>query len=185
MRSEQKTFNSNALHDILASIEISLFTTQDTVMATSLFIGEANLGSDPTLKSIPSAQPQGGSVSVLEFSARVNVDRKSKQTGLYEDTLGFWVDVSYWGKTAEAIAPLLKKGARVLLVGELGVEVWVSNQPATQGQARQTHKMKADHVAMLPWGIDQVIYRERSQAALQPQQAPQPVGETSGEGNHS
>jgi len=154
-------------------------------MATTFFVGEGNLGSEPVLKQVPSTQSQTGNVSVLEFSARINVDRKNKQSGQYEDTLGFWADVSYWGKAAEAMAPLLKKGARVLLVGELGVEVWVSNQPATQGQARQTHKMKADHVALLPWGIDQVIYRERSQAAQQLQPAPQPVGETSGEGNHS
>ena len=140
-------------------------------MATTLFIGEGNLGSVPVLKQVSSTQSQTGQVSVLEFSARVNVDRKNKQSGQFEDTLGFWVDVSYWGKAAEVMAPLLQKGARVLLVGELGIEPWVSNQPATQGQQRQSQKLRAEHVAILPWGVEQVVYRARTQAA--PQSVPQ------------
>jgi len=69
------------------------------------------------------------------------------------------------------MAPLLQKGARVLLVGELGIEPWVSNQPATQGQQRQSQKLRAEHVAILPWGVEQVVYRARTQAA--PQSVPQ------------
>ncbi len=140
-------------------------------MATTLFVGEGNLGSEPALKQVSSTQSQTGNVSVLEFSARINVDRKNKQTGQYEDVLGFWVDVSYWGKAAEVMAPLLQKGARVLLVGELGIESWVSDQPATQGKQRQSQKLRAEHVAILPWGVEQVVYRARTQAA--PQSAPQ------------
>lgn len=137
-------------------------------MATTLFIGEGNLGTVPALKQVTSTQSQTGQVSVLEFSARVNVDRKNKQSGQFEDTLGFWVDVSYWGKAADVMAPLLQKGARVLLVGELGIEPWVSSQPATQGQQRQSQKLRAEHVAILPWGVEQVVYRARTQAAPQP-----------------
>lgn len=139
-------------------------------MATTLFVGEGNLGSEPALKQVSSTQSQTRNVSVLEFSARINVDRKNRQSGQYEDVLGFWVDVSYWGKAAEVMAPLLQKGARVLLVGELGIEPWISNQPATQGQQRQSQKLRAEHVAILPWGVEQVIYRARTQAA--PQSAP-------------
>ncbi len=137
-------------------------------MATTLFIGEGNLGTEPALKQVTSTQSQTGHVSVLEFSARINVDRKNKKSGQFDDTLGFWVDVSYWGKAAEVMAPLLQKGARVLLVGELGIEPWVSNQPATQGEQRQSQKLRAEHVAILPWGVEQVIYRARTQAAPQP-----------------
>ncbi len=139
-------------------------------MSTSFFVGEGNLGSVPNLKQVPSSQSQTGNVSVLEFSARINVDRKNKQSGQFEDTLGFWVDVSYWGKSAEAIAPLLQKGARVLLVGELGMESWISNLPDTQGQQRQSQKLKAEHVAILPWGVEQVVYRARTSIGSQPQQ---------------
>ncbi len=138
-------------------------------MSTSFFVGEGNLGSVPNLKQVPSSQSQTGNVSVLEFSTRINVDRKNKQSGQFEDTLGFWVDVSYWGKSAEAIAPLLQKGAHVLLVGELGMESWISNQPDTQGQQRQLQKLRAEHVAILPWGVEQVIYRARTSTGSQPQ----------------
>lgn len=136
-------------------------------MSTSFFVGEGNLGSAPNLKQVPSAQSQTGNVSVLEFSVRINVDRKNKQSGEFEDALGFWAEVSYWGKAAEAIASLLQKGARVLIVGELGMESWISNQPDTQGQQRQSQKLKAEHVAILPWGVEKVIYRARTSNAPQ------------------
>lgn len=146
-------------------------------MASSFFVGEGNLGSIPNLKRVPSSQ--GGDIPLLEFSIRVNVDRRNKQSGEYEDTLGFWADVSYWGKAAEVMAPLLQKGARVLVVGELGMDEWISNQPDTQGQERKTPKIKADHVGILPWGVEQVIYRQRNQPApvqsAQPTQSPQPI----------
>ncbi len=138
-------------------------------MSTSFFVGEGNLGSEPSLKQVPSTQSQTGNVSVLEFSIRINVDRKNKQSGQFEDVLGFWVDVSYWGKAAEAIAPHLQKGARVLIIGELGMESWISNQPDTQGQQRQSQKLRAEHVAILPWGVEKVVYRARTSAAPQPQ----------------
>lgn len=152
-------------------------------MSTSFFIGEGNLGGVPELKSVPTAQ---GNVSKLECSVRINVDRKNQTSGQFEDALGFWVVVEYWGKPAEVIAPLLQKGSRVVIVGELGMDSWISNQPATQGQERTTPKLKADIMAISPWGIEQVIYRAKApaaqptnqaapqQAAVQPQPA-QPV----------
>lgn len=152
-------------------------------MATTHFVGEGNLGSIPNLKRVPSAQ--SGDIPVLEFSMRVNVDRRNKQSGEYEDALGFWADVSYWGKSAEAMAPLLQKGARVVVVGELGVDEWLSNQPDTQGQERKTMKINADHVGILPWGVEQVTYRQRKQTPTQseqPAQSPQPVAMSQGTG---
>ena len=50
-----------------------------------------------------------GNQEVTSFDMAVN-DRRTKET--------YWFSVSYWGKAGTAVAPYLKKGQPVVVVGE-------------------------------------------------------------------
>lgn len=76
-------------------------------------------------------------VNVWTYSGRVGADAELRTTASGEKVLSFrvandvgfgdrkttqWVDNSYWGKRAEAVAPYIKKGDRITVSGELKQE---------------------------------------------------------------
>lgn len=64
----------------------------------------------------------GGS-PVLEFGICVNDRRKNQQTGEWEDVPNF-VDVTMWGRRAEAVAGHVTKGAKMGVEGRLRYRQW-------------------------------------------------------------
>jgi single-strand DNA-binding protein len=79
------------------------------------FEGKGNVGSAPTLKTVA---VRGEDRQVAEI--RVFFDEYSRgEDGEFEQTGGIWLAVSVWGRRAEQVARLLRKGARVMVQGEL------------------------------------------------------------------
>ena len=60
-----------------------------------------------------------------------------------EDVL--FVDVTFFGRTAEIVNQYLHKGSKVLIDGRLKLEQWTDSQ----GQKRSKHKIDAESVQML------------------------------------
>ena len=56
-----------------------------------------------------------------------------------------FVDVSFFGRTAEIVNQYLHKGSKVLIDGRLKLEQWTDQQ----GQKRSKHKVDAESVQML------------------------------------
>lgn len=80
----------------------------------NLFIGKGNLAGSPELKRINGAN---GEFTVA--SMRVMFSRYGKnESGDVEQIGGFWREVQIYGHKAEECARLLRKGARVLVIGE-------------------------------------------------------------------
>lgn len=71
-----------------------------------------NLGRDPELRVTPTG------TSVLSLSVAVNDRVRDQQTGEWRDRAN-WVDVVVFGSRADAIAPRLAKGSKVVVSGRL------------------------------------------------------------------
>lgn len=80
----------------------------------NLFIGKGNLAASPELKRI-----DGRSGEFTVASMRVMFGRYGQSDdGEIQQIGGFWREVEIYGNKAEACARLLRKGARVLVIGE-------------------------------------------------------------------
>ena len=80
----------------------------------NLFIGKGNLGDSPKLKNVAG---KNGDFTVA--SMRVMLGRYGQnEEGEVEQVGGFWREVEIYGNKAEACAKHLRKGARVLVIGE-------------------------------------------------------------------
>ena len=80
----------------------------------NLFIGKGNLGDSPKLKHVAG---RNGDFTVA--SMRVMFGRYGQtEEGGVEQVGGFWREVEIYGAKAEACAKHLRKGARVLVIGE-------------------------------------------------------------------
>lgn len=74
-----------------------------------------NVGGDPTMKFTPSG------TAVTNFNVAVRSSRKDKETNEHQT---YWVKCTAWGKQAELTAEYLRKGHKVLLSGEAGLDHW-------------------------------------------------------------
>lgn len=78
-------------------------------------------------------------MNVWTYSGRVGADPELRTTGSGEQVLSFrvandvgfgnskstqWVDNSYWGKRAAAVAPYIKKGMKITVSGEVKLETY-------------------------------------------------------------
>ena len=75
-----------------------------------------NLCRDPELRAIPNG------TQVCDVSVAVN-DRRKNAAGEWVEEATF-VDVTFWGKTAEVLAEYLTKGSPILVEGRLKLDKW-------------------------------------------------------------
>ena len=92
-----------------------------------------NLGRDPELRATRSG------MQVLGFSVCVNT--RVKRGDSWEDKPN-WVEVSIFGKRAEAVAKYLAKGTHVTLHGRLSQSTWETKD----GQKRSRLEVIADDI---------------------------------------
>ena len=85
---------------------------------------------------------QGGS-SVLGFSVAVNDRRKNQQTGEWEDVPNY-VDCVVFGKRAEALSKMLRKGSKVAIEGKLRYSAWEKD-----GSKRSKLEIAVDEVELM------------------------------------
>lgn len=125
-----------------------------------------NLTRDPELRAT-----QNG-MQVLSFGVAVNDRTKNQQTGEWEDRPNF-VDCTMFGKRAEALSRILRKGMKVAIEGKLRYSAWEKD-----GQKRSKLEVIPDEVELMSQGQQQGGYQQYAQPApqgYQPQQyAPAP-----------
>lgn len=120
------------------------------------FRGTGNLGDNPTLKTVMVA---GKEHKVAEL--RVCFDSyKPDGNGGYEQTSELWIDVSVWDKRAEAAADLLRKGARVMVIGRLTQNTWVDKET---GGEKNSLQLNADDVTLSLSRIEKVEFRAKKE----------------------
>jgi len=84
-----------------------------------------NLGRDPSLRAINNGDP------VLNLS--VAVSRRAKVDGQWQNVT-LWVDVTLFGRRAEALHKILAKGMRVGATGELNLREYQARDGTTKHQ---------------------------------------------------
>lgn len=98
-----------------------------------------NVGRDPELTYTSSQIP------VCKFTVAVNKPGKKLPDGSYEDRPPIWFRVTIWRERGETAARLIKKGTKVLLVGEIDLNVYTDKD----GKAAGTLEMTANEFKLL------------------------------------
>lgn len=125
----------------------------------NLFIGKGNLADSPKLKTITG---KNGDFTVSTM--RVMFGRYGQnQDGQIEQVGGFWREVEIYGTKAEACAKHLRKGARVIVIGEER-DFMATND---SGEEVQVLKVVAEDVALQLSRIETVKFSAPRAATVQ------------------
>jgi len=111
------------------------------------FIGEGNIGSAPEYREFPNGNDKPRRLLRLNIYFDNPVPTGN---GEFEDRGGFWSPVEIWHRDAEHWQTLYQKGMRVLIEGRMVHEEWED----TEGKPRQTFKVQARRVGVLPYRIE-------------------------------
>lgn len=84
-----------------------------------------NVGGDPEMKYTEAGTAR------TSFNVAVRSSRKDKETN---ENLTYWVKCTAWGKQAELVAEYLRKGHKVLLSGEAGLNTWEGKDGASHAE---------------------------------------------------
>lgn len=119
----------------------------------NLFIGKGNLADSPELKHVVS---RGSGEEFVVASMRVMFGRYGQtDDGNVEQIGGFWREVEIYGAKAEACARHLRKGARVLVIGEERDFMAKDDN----GSDVQVIKIVAEDVALQLSRIEQIVFQ--------------------------
>ena len=119
----------------------------------NMFIGKGNLGDSPELKRV-----NGRNGEFVVATMRVMFARWGQnEHGDLEQVGGFWREVEIFGEKAEACAKHLKKGARVLVLGE--ERDFMANDKDS-GEQVQVIKIVADDVALQLSRIESITFQQ-------------------------
>ncbi len=117
----------------------------------NLFIGKGNLANSPELRTITGAN---GDFDVA--SMRVMFGRYGQtEDGGVEQVGGFWREVEIYGQKARDVARHLRRGARVLVVGEERE----FKARSESGEPVEVIKVVAEDVALQLTRIEQVVFK--------------------------
>lgn len=119
----------------------------------NMFIGKGNLGDSPELKRL-----NGRNGEFVVATMRVMFARWGQnEHGDLEQVGGFWREVEIYGEKAEACAKHLRKGARVLVLGE--ERDFMATDKDT-GEQVQVIKIVADDVALQLSRIESITFQQ-------------------------
>jgi single-strand DNA-binding protein len=91
-------------------------------------------------------------------TAAIATNRRYKASDGTQKDETMFIDVTFWGRTAEIANQYLKKGSQVLVEGRLTLEQWT----ATDGSKRSKHAIAVETLQMLGGRA----YQEAKQEAL-------------------
>ena len=96
------------------------------------FRGTGNVGEQPLLKTVSVGNEER---QVAELRVFFDLYRQDGKGGL-EQAGGFWLDVNVWGdRRAAEVAQIVKKGARVHVVGRLAESKWIATKTGEEHRA--------------------------------------------------
>ncbi|PKO29505.1 MAG: single-stranded DNA-binding protein [Betaproteobacteria bacterium HGW-Betaproteobacteria-9] len=123
----------------------------------NMFIGKGNLGGPVELKRL-----NGKNGEFVVASMRVMFARWGENAeGELEQVGGFWREVEIYGNKAEACAKHLRKGARVLVIGE---ERDFTATDKDSGEQVQVIKIVADDVSLQLSRIESITFQTSTRA---------------------
>ena len=123
------------------------------------FRGTGNVAAPPLLKTV-----RVGNEARQVAQLRVFFDEyRQDGAGGVEAAGGFWLDVNVWGERhAAEVAELVKKGARVHVVGKLSEHAWTAT---ATGEERRALYLDADHLFLSLSRLAEVLHKPRREAS--------------------
>ena len=123
------------------------------------FSGTGNVGDLPILKAVMVGSEER---QVAELRVFFDEYRQDGKGGL-EQAGGFWLDVNVWGdRLAAEVAQLVKKGARVHVIGRLAETQWTVT---ATGEERSALHLNADHLFLSLTRLAEARFKPRREAA--------------------
>lgn len=123
------------------------------------FRGTGNVGEQPVLKTVLVGNEER---QVAELRVFFDEYRQDGSGGL-EQTGGFWLDVNVWGERhAVEVAQLVKKGARVHVVGRLGESKWIATKT---GEEHRALYLNADRLYLSLARLAEARFKPRREAS--------------------
>ena len=123
------------------------------------FSGTGNVGDQPLLKAVMVGSEER---QVAELRVFFDEYRQDVKGGL-EQAGGFWLDVNVWGdRLAAEVAQLVKKGARVHVIGRLAETQWTVT---ATGEERSALHLNADHLFLSLTRLAEVRFKPRREVA--------------------
>jgi single-strand DNA-binding protein len=123
------------------------------------FSGTGNVGDLPLLKTVMVGSEERQVAGLRVFFDEYRQDGK----GGLEQSGGFWLDVNVWGeRLAAEVAQLVKKGARVHVVGRLAETQWTVT---ATGEERSALHLNADHLFLSLTRLAEARFKPRREAA--------------------
>lgn len=127
----------------------------------NMFVGKGNLGGSPELKVI--AGPNGD-FQVATMRIMFGRYGRDKVSGEVQQIGGFWREVEIYGQKASDVARLLRKGSRVLVVGEER-DFMAKDE---RGGEVQVIKIVAEDIALQLTRVERIVFAQPSGRQAQP-----------------
>jgi single-strand DNA-binding protein len=122
------------------------------------FRGAGNVGDQPRLKTVRVGNEER---QVAELRVYFDEYRQDAGGGL-EQAGGFWLDVNVWGERhAAEVVQIVRKGARVHVVGKLAESSWTVT---ATGEERRALYLNADQLFLSLARVDEVRFKSRRDA---------------------
>jgi single-strand DNA-binding protein len=123
------------------------------------FRGTGNVGDQPLLKTVLVGNEER---QVAELRVFFDEYREAGNGGL-EQAGGFWLDVNVWGdRHAAEVAQLVKKGARVHVIGRLAEAKWTVS---ASGEERRALYLNADRLFLSLARLAEARFKPRREAS--------------------
>jgi len=127
---------------------------------STYFSGEGNIGSAPEYREFPNGNEEPHRLLRLNIYFDNPVPTGD---GEFEDRGGFWAPVEIWHRDTEHWQTLYQKGMRVLVQGRMVRDEWED----ADGKPRETFKVQARRVGILPMRIEAIALTPKSMDAQQ------------------
>lgn len=123
------------------------------------FRGTGNAGDAPVLKTVLVGNEERQVAELRVFFDEYRQDGN----GALEQAGGFWLDVNVWGERhAAEVARLVKKGARVHVIGRLAESKWTVT---ATGEERRALYLNADRVFLSLARLSEARFTPRREAS--------------------
>lgn len=127
----------------------------------NMFVGKGNLGGSPELKVIAG---RNGDFQVATMRIMFGRYGRDEVSGEVQQIGGFWREVEIYGQKASDVARLLRKGSRVLVVGEER-DFMAKDE---RGGEVQVIKIVAEDIALQLTRVEKIVFAQPSARQAQP-----------------